>query len=719
METKVIDGLPYTAHFNYKDVGYTTLRVIDKVGHYDRIASLISEIYKKMQCRSVVFGSLEYDGYIPVNCTNIQTSFLFNCTTIVSQPRQCVFLSDLSIINDAFVRKCILYVDEYDPEKYDTFILTYSPIIISNISFIEGYACFPLTNTATFVLVPVHLQTAFMSAFTLHLVANTLTYDNLINLCVMVKDGGNDFVSMLESTLPYIDRWTILDTGSTDDTVANVSRIMARKQGTLYQEPFINFGASRNRCLELAGTQCTYNIMLDDTYHMKGDIRAFLESIRGDQSADSFSLFITQPDIEYASNRVFKSKRNLKYKYAIHEVIEERDNMNIIIPKENAYISDAQSGALIDRTIARKQQDLDMLQAEIDANPCDPRPYYYMAQTYNGMEQFENAYNWFLKRIYHDDSGFEQEKHEACIEAGRIAQFILNKSPAEYLKLYELAHTVDPERPDSLYFLGAYYYLVEPDIARAFGYLHKGFKLGFPTHRQYCLKPSITYTHIPKLLTSCCYNLGEHLVGLEASSFYLKHNDYQGKCSQDEVVLSWNKIFDLLVQSNKIKEMSLTQICCFIAPCGIWKRSDMGNSETMIVELAARLHLIGRFRVIVFCNCEREEIYEDVRYIPLGQLFHTLHTQFIHTCIISKCSEYLPVVINTSVQNIYLMTDDVAFSGNVITVHDKLKGVICLSKWHKECIGKLFPTLKSIIQEWDCSQTLEIQASALNDLLSR
>jgi len=720
MKTLNIDGRTYTlldSEFNQSANIYSTLQVLDKIALYDRIASLISDISIKMQCRSAVFGSITHGGYIPINCT-VNTSFLFDChinqqtnisNNIETIDKQYVFLSDLSIINESFVRKCILFTEEYHP-KYNEFVLTHTPIIVSNKPSMVGYISFPLLNTALYVLVPDHLEPAFSPAFESYLNREGLNYDNLINLCIMVKNGGDEFVSMLESNLPFIDRWTILDTGSTDNTVANVRRIMSCKPGSLYQEPFINFGVSRNRCLELAGTQCTYNIMLDDTYHLKGDVRNFLQSIRGDQFADSFSMYITQSDIAYASNRIFKSKRNLKYKYAIHEVIQEENNVNVLIPKQSATIEDIQTEKLCVRTIDRKQQDLIMLQEEIDTNPSDPRPYYYMAQTYSGMENTEKAYEWFLKRINHSTAGFVQEKHEACLEAGRIAQFILNKPTEEYLNLYERATDVDSERPDALYFLGSHYLSVG-DTKRAFGYLSKGFKLGFPEHRQYCLKPSITYNHIPKLLTTCCYELNEYLLGESASALYLKHNKPENE-QMHQTVLSWNKIFNLLVHSNREKEsLSVdliypdTPICCFIAPCGLynWTGSDilktgMGGSESMVVEMATQLQENGRFNVIVFCNCDQEETYNNVRYVPLPHLFGILHTHFIHTCIISRYSEYLPMTIKAGVENIFLMAHDVAFSINVITLDRKLKGVFCLSPWHAEHIGAQYPVLKSLIK---------------------
>ena len=106
----------------------------------------------------------------------------------------------------------------------------------------------------------------FYEKFKTYLDNNNLYYDNLINLCIMVKDAGEDFRNILRSNLPYIDRYTILDTGSTDNTIQIIKEELTSKRGELYEEPFINFRDSRNRLLDLAGTHCFFNLMLDDVF---------------------------------------------------------------------------------------------------------------------------------------------------------------------------------------------------------------------------------------------------------------------------------------------------------------------------------------------------------------------------------------------------------------------------------------------------------------------
>jgi hypothetical protein len=101
-------------------------------------------------------------------------------------------------------------------------------------------------------------------------------YSNLICLCMIVKDAGPLFEKVLNENLNIIDQWCILDTGSTDGTQDVIRRVLKNKKGTLYEEPFVDFMTSRNRCLELAGHTCKFIIMLDDTYSVRGDLRTFL-----------------------------------------------------------------------------------------------------------------------------------------------------------------------------------------------------------------------------------------------------------------------------------------------------------------------------------------------------------------------------------------------------------------------------------------------------------
>ena len=108
---------------------------------------------------------------------------------------------------------------------------------------------------------------------------------NLLELVMIVKNSGDEIIPMLNAIKNYIDHWTILDTGSTDNTKENITTCLTDVPGNLYDglqlydDPFVDFSTARNRALDLAKTRCTFTIMLDDTYILQDgpELIKFLE----------------------------------------------------------------------------------------------------------------------------------------------------------------------------------------------------------------------------------------------------------------------------------------------------------------------------------------------------------------------------------------------------------------------------------------------------------
>lgn len=552
----------------------------------------------------------------------------------------------------------------------------------------------------------------FIQHFWYYMKNNELDYDNLINLCIMVKNAGDTFKQVLEENLELIDKWTILDTGSTDSTIDFIKEVLVnKKKGQLFCEPFINFRDSRNRLLELAGYSCKYTLMLDDTFIIKGKLREFLNILRGDQFSSSFSLYLNSYDSEYTSNRLVKTNSGLKYIYRIHEIITDKNNINVIIPKNDCYILDINSKFMEDRTNNRKYLDLKFLQEELDEDPDNTRTYYYFATTYSCLNQYDKAYEWFLKRINHKNQGFLQEKVDACFEAARIANFQLNKPWNVCKKLYEKAYELDNERPDALYFIGIHYYL-ENDFITSHKYFKKAYKIGYPIHRQYSLKPTLSFHFCPKFLCITSWYNKDYKLGEEVSKFYLTNElNKQNENIEYTTIISWHLLFcKLNTLPPKVETKDISNInnlnkplFCFVADGGFKKwsgssinKEGVGGSETYIIEMARYIQKSGQYNVIVFCNCEQFEIFEDVTYKHLDTYPEFITKNIIQHCIISRFTEYIPITYESYVENVYLVLHDLAPVGAVIPIHYKLKKIFCLSEWHVENFLEYFNVLKDI-----------------------
>jgi len=322
-----------------------------------------------------------------------------------------------------------------------------------------------------------------------------------------------------------------------------------------------------------------------------------------------------------------------------------------------------------------------------------------LAQTYNLLADYEKAYNYFLKRADHPVQGFIQEKIDAVFEAARIANFQLHKPWSECEELYLRAHQLDNSRPDSLYFLGIHYYLEGDNRQKAFDYFKRAFEVGYPLHCQYSLKPTLSFHFLPKFLAQLCYEFYDFQLGEKCTRLYLEKNKQDA--DMYSIIVSWYNIFVKLNQMQIPIHITTNvgkPLLCFVADGGFepWTGSDIltkgvGGSETYIIEMARYIQKHGHFQVIVFCNCLKQSTFEGVEYIPLEQYSPFSANAKIHTCIISRFSEYVPVAIHSNTDNIYLVLHDLTPSGLVIPIHDKLKKIFCLSEWHVGYFTERFP----------------------------
>ena len=707
---------------------YNNLIILEDLNVHERIISLINElslIFK--QKNNILFSDISNGGFIPIKCSeNFNKVYIVNS----DKHKENIIYNSNAYKIDNIIFECNLDVGIAYLNDDIFFDNVNIPFIICNKKFINkinnNYKNYLLSESNLIVCVSKEYYNNFYTEFHYFIEEDILKYDNLIHLTMIVKNAGDSFENILNKNLSIIDRWTILDTGSTDNTIDIIKKVLVgKKKGELFQEPFINFRDSRNRCLDLAGKKSKFLLTLDDTYIIKNDLRNFLNVVRGDQFSDSFSFYIKSNDVEYTSNRIIKSESGLRYKYKIHEVISPKNNVNVIIPIHASYIFDFRSDYMENRTMERKQYDLKILHEMVEEESDDSRALYYLGQTYNLIDKYELALKYFIERVEHPDEGFIQEKIDACFEAARISNFKLNKPWIECKKLYEKAYEMDKTRPDSLYFLGIHYYLESKNTdfynnyRLAYEYFKKAFQIGYPSHCQYSLKPTLSFYFLPKFLTEICYYFKDYKLGQESSDLFLNINKLNDKGEQPfkeifnemdyDIIKSWNGIYkclNIVPIENGLTNVSIPEkpYLCFLADGGFdsWTGKDikdkgLGGSETFVIEMSKYIQKQGYFQVIVFCKTTEAEIYDNVYYRPFMNFFRFIQENLIHTCIIGRYSEYIPVCLNSqNIENVYFVLHDLGPTGIVIPTNNKFKKVFSLSKWHVNYFTNTFPALKDI-----------------------
>ena len=706
---------------------FNNLNILESLGLFERLVSLINELNCLDNDMNLLCIEVSHGGYIPIKtCSNYKKVFILNSNesnnyNIIENIYDGI--SNIEFFNltekmyeNSRCSSSILFINDISSEKYEN--LENVLVVISKFKIKEeDYITYSLTNTDFFINVKNKCHGKFLEEFDYYILtvfdenknpSYFLNYDNLIHLSMIVKDAGDNFENVLIKNFPFFDRWTILDTGSTDNTIDIIKKVLVgKKKGKLYQEPFVDFKTSRNRCLELCGKESKFILVLDDTYILQNNLKLFLNTVRGDQFADTFSMFIKSNDTEYASNRILKSSSNIRYIYKIHEVLDPKDNINVIIPMDQSYILDHRSDYMEKRTMDRKKYDLKILHEMIEEDPNDSRAYYYLGQTYSLLKKYDSALEFFLKRVDHPNEGFIQEKIDACFEAARLCNFQLNKPWEECEKLYIRSYKMDTSRPESLYFIGVHYFL-NNNFTKAYEFVKKAFEIGYPIHCQYGLKPTLSFYYLPKILSQICFIVNDLKLGIEASELFLSKNENDESLDY-QTVKCWNKILNKLKQYEEctlntvVPLLSSKPILVIVSDGGFskWKGSDIlskgvGGSETFVIEMSKYIKQVNVFDVYVFCNCSEEETFENVVYLDLKNYASFLKNNKIHTCIINRYPEYLPITYNSETSNVYLILHDLIPNGEVIIKHGKLKNVLCLTEWHKNHFTSMFSDLGCI-----------------------
>src|SRR5262245_59742095 len=93
-------------------------------------------------------------------------------------------------------------------------------------------------------------------------------------LCMIVRNEAHVIGETLECVAPHLDSWVVVDTGSTDDTIAVVRRFFGGRgvPGERYERAWRDFGTNRTEALELCRGRADYAWMIDADDLVIGDL---------------------------------------------------------------------------------------------------------------------------------------------------------------------------------------------------------------------------------------------------------------------------------------------------------------------------------------------------------------------------------------------------------------------------------------------------------------
>jgi glycosyltransferase involved in cell wall biosynthesis len=533
---------------------------------------------------------------------------------------------------------------------------------------------------------------------------------NLLELVMIVKNSGDVLRECLKENKKWIDSWTILDTGSTDNTIDIIKEELKDIDGNLYFSDFIDFSYARNKCLELSSKKCKYQIMLDDSYILQGgkELRKILEK----NDTACFLIKIAHYNNgylsnEYTSKRILKTSENLRYKYRLHEEIIIDEDKTQVIKDNDIFLNDIIVKEHTDRTYTRKKRDLEALLLDYKDDPNDTRTIYFLATVYSNLDDYKNSLKYYDILKNFDNKKHNKEMWEnyylfsALYETANINYFLSdNNDHDNYEKELISIQKRIKNRIEPSYRLALLY--------KNLGKVNKTEKI--VENLLYHPKPDYVHT----LLDSDIYDFNIEYLYIETKLMLGKVDEAiivvknllkRYPDNQELLNIKYNlcyrsdgtnslDISSIKLTNNKTIVIHLGHnISCFNP-----KENDprISGSEFMALNLAKEFVKLD-YRVIVFGSFEDkisklnyESTYEDIEYIDYKYFNEFVLKYVIDYLIVSR--QTCNLVYYNNIKNVYLWVHDVLpvnTNSKGFQIHkNKFKGIIAISNWQKNNIIK-------------------------------
>ena len=278
------------------------------------------------------------------------------------------------------------------------------------------------------------------------------------SLCLnmIVRSEAGRILRCLKSVAPYIKSYSILDTGSTDDTCDLIRHFFNSEgiKGHIHYGSFHNFSQARNEAFVHArddngqdGAEwCQFALLMDADMEFR--VENPHELMMLDANALSYDMMQKAGPVSYANRRLLNLSCGNPDPYV--GVTHEYLNVAAAGMIKGASFVDHADGANRDNKALR---DIALLEDALQATPDDGRYVYYLANSYRDAGMLDKAIEAYNKRI--SMGGWAEETHSAMMGLAFCEKDSLNFSG--FVDAMLQAYNFRPERAEPLYELAKVY----------------------------------------------------------------------------------------------------------------------------------------------------------------------------------------------------------------------------------------------------------------------
>jgi glycosyltransferase involved in cell wall biosynthesis len=338
---------------------------------------------------------------------------------------------------------------------------------------------------------------------------------SLLTLCMIVKNEASGIARTLQSVRPHLDRWLIVDTGSTDGTQDLVRSLMGELPGALHEHPFVDYATTRNLAMDLAGTDTTYLLWLDaEDELLNGEaLREALEAAAARPGGPDAYYIRKKLAVEFDAVCLVRTAAHWRYRGVVHEVLMGPNGEICHDRLAGPVIRHERAPDSEERSRARWGRDAELLGGAVAQDPGDTRATFYLAQTLNWLGRSEEAIAMYERRIAL--GGWVEEVYYSRFMLAQVSER-LGRPWAEVQQRYLDAFATSPHRAEPLCAIADHYIRTQA-FTVAYLFARRAYELPYPERDRLFVDDAAYAWRAADLMATSAFYAGDFEAGERAA----------------------------------------------------------------------------------------------------------------------------------------------------------------------------------------------------------
>nr|AKA59403.1 glycosyl transferase, group 2 family protein [uncultured bacterium AB_162] len=334
----------------------------------------------------------------------------------------------------------------------------------------------------------------------------------VVCLTMIVKDEAPVIRRCLDSVRPLIDRWAIVDTGSTDGTQEIVREHLRDLPGTLVERPWVDFAHNRSEAIEYAREGADYLFVIDADEVLELDEGFELPRLE----ADSYNAEVAYAGCTYLRKQFVRAALPWRYRGVVHEYLECPE------ARTEGFLPGLRTVPHRDGARARDpntyRRDALVIERALIDEPDNTRYVFYLAQSYRDSGEHELAIRHYRRRA--EMGGWPEEVWYSLYQVAVLEERLERPWP-EVMADYLAAHEMRPDRAGPLFRIGAHYRrLGQNQLAHLF--LARAMEIPYPAADRLFVERALYDYGIAIEYAVASYYVGDHAAAIETNNRLLR-----------------------------------------------------------------------------------------------------------------------------------------------------------------------------------------------------